>query len=70
MSIVQLIYTSEVGILLLKSPIPLRLSELAAIFLVRTAIALPVLPLSRTSSRSDSNDSTGRWARDGREFLE
>ena len=41
--IVQLIYMSEVGILLLKSPIPLRLGDLAAIFLVRTAIALPVV---------------------------
>ena len=43
MSIVQLIYMSEVGILLLKSPIPLRLRDLAAIFLVRTAVALPVV---------------------------
>ena len=43
MSIVQLIYMSEVGILLLKSPIPLRLRDLAGIFLVRTAVALPVV---------------------------
>ena len=43
MSIVQLIYMSEVGILLLKSPIPLRLVDLVAIFLVRTAVALPVV---------------------------
>ena len=43
MSIVQLIYMSEVGILLLKSPIPLRLVDLVAIFLVRTVVALPVV---------------------------
>ena len=45
LSIVQLIYMSEVGILLLKSPIPLHLGHLIAIFLVRTAVALPLVAL-------------------------
>ncbi len=43
MSIVQLMYMSEVGILLLKSPISLRLVGLVAIFLVRTVVTLPVV---------------------------
>lgn len=41
-SISQLIYMSEVGALLLKCPIPLRFPNLVAIFLIRTAIALPI----------------------------
>ncbi|MEI5906954.1 YjiH family protein [Bacillus spongiae] len=42
MSLTQLIYMSEIGILLLKSKIPLRFSELLIIFIQRTFITLPV----------------------------
>ena len=42
-SVTQLIYMSELGVLLLKSPIPLGLRDLAAIFLIRTLIVLPVI---------------------------
>lgn len=43
LSLTQLIYMSEVGALLLKSKIPLKLWELVAIFLLRTAITLPII---------------------------
>lgn len=43
LSVTQLIYMSEVGALLLKSKIPLSLLELLAIFLLRTAITLPII---------------------------
>ena len=43
LSITQLIYMSEVGILLLKSEIPLRFGHLLAVFLLRTAISLPLI---------------------------
>lgn len=43
LSLTQLIYMSEIGALLLKSKIPLKLWELAAIFLLRTAITLPII---------------------------
>ncbi|WP_261129694.1 YjiH family protein [Bacillus sp. Marseille-Q3570] len=42
-SLTQLIYMSEVGILLLKSKIPLNLFELVVIFLQRTIITLPII---------------------------
>ncbi|TLS38573.1 YjiH family protein [Pseudalkalibacillus caeni] len=42
-SLTQLIYMSEVGILLLKSKIPLNFLELAIIFLQRTIITLPII---------------------------
>jgi nucleoside recognition membrane protein YjiH len=44
-SITQLIYMSEVGVLILKSRIPLGFFDLVKIFLVRTAISLPVIAL-------------------------
>ncbi|KAA0013606.1 YjiH family protein [Billgrantia pellis] len=43
LSLTQLIYMSEIGALLMKSKIPLKLWELLAIFLLRTAITLPVI---------------------------
>ncbi|WP_408011783.1 YjiH family protein [Pseudalkalibacillus sp. A8] len=42
-SLTQLIYMSEVGILLLKSKIPLNFLELGIIFLQRTIITLPII---------------------------
>ncbi|WP_435103263.1 YjiH family protein [Arhodomonas sp. AD133] len=42
-SLTQLIYMSEIGVLLMKSKIPLGLWELAAIFLLRTVITLPII---------------------------
>ena len=45
LSLTQLIYMSEIGALLMKSKIPLKLWELAAIFLLRTAITLPIIVL-------------------------
>ncbi len=44
-SMTQLIYMSEVGVLLLKSKIPLNLIELFAIFVLRTLITLPIIAL-------------------------
>ena len=41
-SVSQLIYMSEVGILILKSPIPLSFINMFWIFLLRTAITLPI----------------------------
>lgn len=43
LSLTQLVYMSEIGALLLKSKIPLKLWELVVIFLIRTAITLPVI---------------------------
>lgn len=43
LSLTQLIYMSEIGALLLKSKIPLKLWELVVIFLLRTAITLPII---------------------------
>ncbi len=43
LSLTQLIYMSEIGALLLKSKIPLKLWELLAIFLLRTAVTLPII---------------------------
>ncbi|WP_458525968.1 YjiH family protein [Onishia taeanensis] len=45
LSLTQLIYMSEIGALLLKSKIPLKLWELVVIFLLRTAITLPIIAL-------------------------
>lgn len=42
MSLTQLIYMSEIGILLIKSKIPLSILELFIIFLQRTIITLPI----------------------------
>jgi nucleoside recognition membrane protein YjiH len=41
-SITQLIYMTEVGVLIMKSSIPLNFGKLVQIFLLRTAITLPV----------------------------
>lgn len=43
LSLTQLVYMSEIGALLLKSKIPLKLWELAAIFLLRSVITLPII---------------------------
>jgi nucleoside recognition membrane protein YjiH len=43
LSLTQLVYLSEVGVLILKSRIPLGLGELVVIFLLRTAITLPII---------------------------
>ncbi len=45
MSLTQLIYMSEIGILILKSNIPVKFWELLVIFLLRTVITLPVIVL-------------------------
>lgn len=45
MSVTQLIYMSEVGALLLGSKIPVKLSELFIIFILRTLITLPVIAI-------------------------
>ncbi|RIW29209.1 YjiH family protein [Bacillus salacetis] len=42
-SLTQLIYMSEIGILLVKSKIPVTVWELAVIFLQRTVITLPII---------------------------
>lgn len=42
-SITQLIYMTEIGVLIMKSNIPLGLGKLIIIFLLRTLIALPVI---------------------------
>lgn len=41
-SITQLVYMTEVGVLILKTRIPLNLLNLAQVFLLRTAITLPL----------------------------
>jgi nucleoside recognition membrane protein YjiH len=43
LSVTQLIFMSESGVIILRSSLPITLSELAIIFLLRTAIVLPVL---------------------------
>ncbi|SEH90132.1 nucleoside recognition GATE domain-containing membrane protein YjiH [Halobacillus karajensis] len=45
MSLTQLIYMSEIGILLIKSKIPINFLELFIIFLQRTIITLPIAAL-------------------------
>jgi nucleoside recognition membrane protein YjiH len=42
-SITQLIYMSEVGILILKTRIPLNFLDLVVVFLLRTLISLPII---------------------------
>lgn len=44
-ALVQIIFMTEVGALLLKSPIPLNFLDLVLIFLLRTLIALPIAVL-------------------------
>ena len=43
LAVCQLIYLSETGVIILRSSLPISLADLAAIFLLRTAIVLPVL---------------------------
>jgi nucleoside recognition membrane protein YjiH len=43
LSVTQLIFMAETGVLIYRSKIPLPIFSLAAIFLIRTAIALPIL---------------------------
>ncbi|MCL2204896.1 MAG: YjiH family protein [Defluviitaleaceae bacterium] len=45
LSIVQIIYLAETGILILKSKIPLNIGHLFIIFLMRTLFALPIIVL-------------------------
>jgi len=45
LSIVQIIYLAETGILILKSKIPLNIGHLAILFLMRTIVALPIIVL-------------------------
>ena len=45
LSIVQIIYLAETGILILKSKIPLNIGHLAILFIMRTVLALPVIVL-------------------------
>jgi len=45
MSVTQLIYMSEIGILMIKCEIPLRFTHLVVIFLLRTIIGLPIVML-------------------------
>jgi nucleoside recognition membrane protein YjiH len=43
LSVCQLIYMSEVGVIILRSSLPISLMDLVAIFLLRTVIVTPVL---------------------------
>lgn len=45
LAVCQLIFMSEVGILILRSKLPLRLWDLVVIFMIRTILALPLLAL-------------------------
>ena len=45
LSVCQLIFMSELGVIILRSSLPLSLADLFLIFLLRTAIVLPVLIL-------------------------
>jgi len=45
MSVTQLIYMSEIGILMIKCEIPLKFRHLLMVFLLRTAIGLPIVML-------------------------
>lgn len=44
-SLTQLIYMSEVGVLIIKAKLPLNILELFAIFIIRTLITLPIIAL-------------------------
>jgi len=45
LSIVQIIYMAETGVLIMRSKIPLGLGKLFLIFMIRTLIALPLIVL-------------------------
>lgn len=39
----QLVYMSEVGVLILRSNLPLNLLDLVLVFIIRTLITLPII---------------------------
>lgn len=45
LSVCQLIFMSEVGVIILRSSLPITFAELVVVFLLRTVIILPVLVL-------------------------
>ena len=45
LSLVQIIYLTEVGAVIIKSKVPMGLKELIIIFLERTIISLPIIVL-------------------------
>ena len=45
LSVTQLIFFAETGVLILRSVIPLNILQLIGIFFLRTVIALPILAL-------------------------
>ena len=45
MSVTQLIYMSEIGILMIKCEIPLKFWHLFVVFILRTLIGLPIVIL-------------------------
>ena len=45
LAVCQLIFMSEIGILILRSKLPLGLRDLVVIFVIRTVIAVPALAL-------------------------
>ncbi len=45
LSVCQLVFMSEVGVIILRSSLPISITDLIVIFLLRTAIVLPVLVL-------------------------
>jgi len=44
-SLTQLVYMSEIGILILRSNIPVNIFDLLVIFVLRTIITLPIIVL-------------------------
>ena len=46
LSVTQLIYMAENGLLILRSKIPISVPQLASIFLIRTIIVLPILSIA------------------------
>lgn len=46
LSVTQLLYMAENGLLILRSTIPISFAQLAHIFLIRTAIVLPILSMA------------------------
>jgi nucleoside recognition membrane protein YjiH len=46
LSVTQLIFMAEVGVLILRSSLPLGLGDLMVIFALRTLIAFPLLTLA------------------------
>lgn len=45
LSFTQLIYMTEIGVIILKSDIPLNIKDLFVIFIERTIITLPIITL-------------------------